>query len=55
MVTAEENPDTLYHGRNAAGKQPEPLWPHSGQSEDQATPRSSPKQEMLEEHTNASN
>ena len=53
-VTAEENADTLYHGRNTAGKQPEPLRPHSGQSEDQATPRSSPDQEMPEEYTDAS-
>ena len=34
IVTAEENADTLYDGRNAAGKQPEPLRPHPGQSED---------------------
>jgi len=34
MVTAEENIDTLYNGRNAIGKQPEPLQPHLGQSED---------------------
>ena len=50
MVTAKENADTLYHGRNAARKQPEPLRPHLGQLEDQATPRSSPKQEMPEEY-----
>ena len=31
---AEENADTLYNGRNAARKQPEPLWPHLGQLED---------------------
>jgi hypothetical protein len=30
MVTAKENLDTLYYGRNAAGKQPEPLWPYLG-------------------------
>ena len=34
MVTAKENLDTLYHGRNAARKQPEPLWPYLGQLED---------------------
>jgi len=34
MVTAEENADTLYDGRNAAEKQPEPLRPHLGQLED---------------------
>jgi len=26
----EENADTLYDGRNAAGKQPEPLRPYLG-------------------------
>jgi hypothetical protein len=34
MVTVEENADTLYYGRNAAGKQPEPLRPYLGQLED---------------------
>ena len=29
-VTAEENADTLYNGRNAAKKQPEPLRPYLG-------------------------
>jgi hypothetical protein len=55
-VTAEENADTLYDGRNTAGKQPEPLRPHPGQSEDQApeaTSRSSPEPEMPEEYTDA--
>jgi len=57
IVTAEENADTLYDRHNAAGKQPEPLRPYLGQSEDQAletTPRSSPKPEMPEEYTNTS-
>jgi len=58
IVTAKENIDTLYNSCNAAGKQPEPLWPHLGQLEDQApeaTLRSSPKPEMLKEFTNTSN
>src|SRR6266702_8423240 len=54
----KENVDTLYNGRNTAGKQPEPLWLSSDQSEDQApdtTLRSSPEPEMQEEYTNTSN
>jgi hypothetical protein len=54
----EENIDTLYNGRNTAGKQPEPHRPSLGQLEDQAqdtTPKSSPKPEMREEYTNTSN
>ena len=53
----KENVDTLYDGRNTAGKQPEPLQPSPGQSEDQVqdtTSRSSPEQEMSEEYTDAS-
>jgi len=34
MVTAKENVDTLYNGRNAARKQPELLWLYLGQLED---------------------
>ena len=34
MVTTKENADTFYNGRNAARKQPEPLWPYLGQLED---------------------
>jgi hypothetical protein len=34
MVTAKENADTLYNGRNTARKQPEPLRPYLGQLED---------------------
>jgi hypothetical protein len=30
MATAKENLDTLYYGRNATRKQPEPLWPYLG-------------------------
>ena len=53
----EENVDTLYDGRNTAGKQPEPLWPSPGQLEDQAkdtTPRSFPEPEMPKEYIDAS-
>jgi hypothetical protein len=34
IVTTKENLDTLYYGRNAARKQPEPLQPYLGQLED---------------------
>ena len=54
----EENVDTLYDGRNTAGKQPEPLRPSLDQSENQApdmTPRSSPEPEMQKEYTDTSN
>ncbi len=53
----EENVNTLYDGRNTAGKQPEHHRPSSDQSEDQApdtTPKSSPEPEMQEEYTDAS-
>ena len=54
----KENINTLYNGRNTAKKQPEPLWPSSDQSENQAldkTPRSSPEPEMQKEYINAFN
>ena len=53
----EENVDTLFDGRNTAGKQPEPLRLSPGHSEDQtqdATPRSSPEPGMQEEYTDTS-
>jgi hypothetical protein len=34
IVAAKENADTLYYSRNAARKQPEPLWLYLGQLED---------------------
>jgi len=57
-VTAKENADTLYNGRNTTRKQLKPLQPYLGQLEDQAlkaTLKSSPKPEMPEEYTNVSN
>ena len=60
MVTnnTKENADILYDGYNTTKKQLEPLQPYLGQLENQAleaTLRSSPKLEMLEEYTNISN
>src|SRR6266567_8468166 len=53
----KENVNTLYNGRNTAGKQPEHYQPSSDQLENQApdtTPKSSPKPEMQEKYTNVS-
>ena len=34
IITAKENVDTLYNGRSATRKQPEPLRPYLGQLKD---------------------
>ena len=54
----KENVNTLYNSRNTARKQPEHYQPSLDQLEDQApdiTPKSSPKPEIQEKYTDASN